>query len=268
MAHLQWRVLDPVTMKLGSPQDDVSERSATAAAPSQAASSEDAAAKAEREAQKKAEKKERERAKAAAKAEKYKAEKEAKKAETKAAEATGASPAPAAPEAPTVLDHDEGIQRIWQRLKQLGLAPIKDPIGDTEVERPTAHSTHNLLLKDTKTKQLFLVTMAQAVKAKMNDISALIGAKQVRMADPKATQQALSVHRPSCITALSLYNNTSTSVEWYVDEEVLAMDTLRICAGCNDPLDHSQHMIVDIKTADLLAMLAESGHIPKPITFQ
>ena len=55
-----------------------------------------------------------------------------------------------------------------------------------------------------------------------------------------------------CITCLSLfYDEADVPVQWVVDEQLLKTETWRVCAGCKDPLDHTQHNTTDISLDQL-----------------
>lgn len=70
-----------------------------------------------------------------------------------------------------------------------------------------------------------------------------------------------------CITALTLIKDPVGAVSWVLDEALAEDGNLTICAGCGDPLDHSQHQVVDIPHAQLLEMLGETGHNPMMAMF-
>ena len=66
-----------------------------------------------------------------------------------------------------------------------------------------------------------------------------------------------------CITPLCLYNNTLGDVTLAIEESLLSEESLTICAGCENPTDHSQHNVVKITPNQLLSLY--NG--PKHITF-
>ena len=43
-----------------------------------------------------------------------------------------------------------------------------------------------------------------------------------------------------CVTILALYNDTAAKVTPVIDKALMEMEALTICAGCDDPRDHSQ----------------------------
>jgi len=61
-----------------------------------------------------------------------------------------------------------------------------------------------------------------------------------------------------CITALTM-TAAGDKATLAIDESLLSLPTLLLCAGCNDPLDHSQHNVVELSPTALLELLAEAG---------
>ena len=64
-----------------------------------------------------------------------------------------------------------------------------------------------------------------------------------------------------------------TTALWQVeavwDSAITALPSLRICAGCADPKNHSQHNVVDITFADLLRIVKTGGRSdPKIVDIQ
>lgn len=62
-----------------------------------------------------------------------------------------------------------------------------------------------------------------------------------------------------CITALQLAIKPKEQVTVAIDESLLAEPTLVMCAGCCDPLDHSQHNVCSIPPKALLGLLEDTG---------
>ena len=154
-----------------------------------------------------------------------------------------------------VLAHVGKAFSAWRRenVDALGLA----------LDRPKGHGTHNLLLKDSKTKQLYLVCLAQWRHVDMKTIGDKLGAKNLRMAGPADIETAIClVH--GCITPLWLYNNPQASVQLVVDAELLKTPDkpLVVCVGCSDAKDHSQHRVVDVSIAQMLS-IAKEGQLGK-----
>jgi hypothetical protein len=70
-----------------------------------------------------------------------------------------------------------------------------------------------------------------------------------------------------CITPLTLIKDPVGTVSWVLDEALVEDGTLKICTGCGNPLDHSQHQVVDIPHTQLLEILSDSGHSPVMTSF-
>ena len=119
---------------------------------------------------------------------------------------------------------------------------------------------------DKKSKKLFLISHRQAAKANLKAISKEVGVKELRLAKPDDVAKCLKVTR-GCITALCLINADPATITYVLDSELETSGApLTICAGCNNPLDHTQHQVVRILPAQLAAILADAGHTPKIIT--
>ena len=108
---------------------------------------------------------------------------------------------------------------------------------------------------------MFLISHRQEIRADLKALTKKLKMKQLRMCNKR--KECFSSEK-GCITPLSLYNNTQGDVTFVVDKALLDMPSLRICAGCDDPRDHSQHRVIDITPAQLLALVKESGG-PEPI---
>ncbi|CAD7947350.1 unnamed protein product [Amoebophrya sp. A25] len=153
---------------------------------------------------------------------------------------------------------DEGL---WDAIHAVGCKVVPEPIGKANNEgRPIGHTTHNVFVKCKKTKQHFLVTTRQESKVDLKQIAAATGAKELRLASKDSCLELLGSSK-GCLTCLALWYNDAEktldkeSVSWVVEKELLDIGEWRICAGCEDPLDHKQHNIVDINQEDLAALL-------------
>ena len=138
----------------------------------------------------------------------------------------------------------------------------KDTVVDPAAKRPVGHSTHNLFVKDKKSGQLYLVTMRQSVTLNLKELAASLGCKEVRFATN--TAETFGIER-GCLTLLSLLNNPAGKVIPVVDSLLFTAPSLRVCCGCNDHLDHSQHNIVDISPDQIQTLL--KGTATPPIVF-
>lgn len=149
--------------------------------------------------------------------------------------------------------------RLCKRLEKVGVKPYKEIDPDLTVKKPVGHSTHNLFLKakvSKKEKYLVLVTVRQSAVVNLKELAKKMKVKSLRMASEK---DILCIER-GCITILSLYNDTSAQVVPVIDKSLLDEKSLRICIGCDDPLDHSQHNVVDIAPSEIMKLLEESNH--------
>ncbi|ETO26070.1 hypothetical protein RFI_11064 [Reticulomyxa filosa] len=146
----------------------------------------------------------------------------------------------------------------------------KDEVIDLKAERPIGHSTHNLLVKEKGKNACYLITHSQKVKCNLNVLRTKIKAKELRLANSDVVQQILGFNK-GCITALSLLNvsnNTDNNkLQWVLDRSLLDQKQLSICAGCLDPLDHSQHHVVDIAPNKLLELTNQCGFQPIFVDF-
>ena len=163
----------------------------------------------------------------------------------------------------SVLGVAQGPERVAAALAELALTPSREESPRTDVARPFGHSTHNLLVRDKKNKDaFFLVTLRQDRELNLSALAKLVGTKEVRFAAPEDTK-ALLGSTAGCITPLWLINDPEGKVQAVWDSAVLEGGKLRICAGCADPKDHTQHNVVDIAPADL-QRIAQSGTRPEP----
>ena len=178
----------------------------------------------------------------------------------------------------------------WQRdrKKQLdilscnGLTFRADTNVDPNAERPIGHSTHNLFLKDKKSNQRFLVTHHQSHRMDFKSMTKTLKKngykiKELRMDSHRNRKQNVKKYfgfDTGCITALSLLNmkgyDKESGVQWIVDSKLLEMtDTspITICSGCSDPMDHSQHHVVDIGSTKLVELVQSVGVEPVVVQF-
>lgn len=167
------------------------------------------------------------------------------------------------PQEPLKLTDAEAKERLWDYLKSIGCTPYKEDNVDLNAKRPVGHSTHNLFVKDKKSKGLYLISMRQGVQADLKKLAKGIeGVKEFRMSSGGKEQFCVE---SGCITLCSLYNNVQGTVTPVIDSGLLnSTEKLRICAGCSDALDHSQHNVVDITMKQLQELMKVSS-TPEPI---
>lgn len=181
------------------------------------------------------------------------------------AESTATETPPDPPAVALELSHENAQKRIWDRLAQSNVIPFKENDPDLSVKRPLGHSTHNLFVKDKKTKQLYMITMAQDTECDLKKLAKIIGCKELRFSSDRVKAFC---NEKGCLTLLSLYNNVQGSVIPVIEKKLFSNNdnVLRICAGCDDPNDHSQHNAVDVSVTVIKEMLQES-FTPEPIMF-
>ena len=83
---------------------------------------------------------------------------------------------------------------VLARLATAGLVVRGEPGARKDVERPIGHHTHNLLVKDKKSGDVFLVTHRQAAKANLADVAKKVGAKNLRLASADTVRSASSFY--------------------------------------------------------------------------
>mmetsp|Transcript_11275 Transcript_11275/g.13666 ORF Transcript_11275/g.13666 Transcript_11275/m.13666 type:complete len:391 (+) Transcript_11275:159-1331(+) len=163
--------------------------------------------------------------------------------------------------APLGLEQEEAQARLWKRLAEMDVIPYKEDNVNLETKRPDGHSTHNLLVKDKKSKQLFLVATRQSINVNLKSLSKQLKVKELRLA--RSSKECLCIDK-SCLSLLSLWNNSGAVVP-VIDSKLFdGENILRICSGCKDPLDHSQHNMVDVTPSMIKQILTESN-TPTPI---
>ncbi|KAH9257874.1 hypothetical protein BASA81_003893 [Batrachochytrium salamandrivorans] len=162
------------------------------------------------------------------------------------------------------LTHELARDRLWARLEKLGVAPPKrlevDPTATDQPARPAGHDTHNLLVKDSKTKKLYLVSMPQATQVDLKQLGEKLGGGAVRLAGPADVETAIALTK-GCITPMWLFNNVQGNVVPVFDAKLMAEPdrALVICAGCDSALDHTQHNVVHISINQILQLVNEGA---------
>eukprot|EP01084_Bolivina_argentea_P200300 342524_1 len=118
-------------------------------------------------------------------------------------------------------------------LKSNGYNYRADRDVDKNIERPIGHTTHNLFVKDKKSKQRFLITHHQSHKVNYKVLAKKLKqkgfkVKELRMDSPQNREDNLDKcfgFRKGCITSLSLFNikdyNKETGVQWIVDAKLM-----------------------------------------------
>ncbi len=172
--------------------------------------------------------------------------------------AAPSAPPAAAPAPALALSHEDARARLWARLAKAGVVPHKESNPDLTARKPVGHSSHNLFVKDKKSGQLIMISARQEADIDLKEVAKQCKVKEVRLT--QSSKEAFCQER-GCITLLSLYNNTQGDVLPAIDKKLLAMPSLKICAGCDDPLNHAQHNVVDVKPQLLLELLKETGHV-------
>ena len=113
-----------------------------------------------------------------------------------------------------------------------------------------------------------MVTTNSGRRVDLKQTTKLLGMKQLRMAGAKDLKATLGVER-GCVTALSVVNDSQCVVTSVVDAALLAEGAppLRMCTGCDDAQDHSQHVISQQDGASLVRFLENCGHAPVVLDF-
>jgi hypothetical protein len=79
-------------------------------------------------------------------------------------------------------------------LAEVGVAaPVGETGVDLQAERPVGHSTHNLFVKDKKSKKLFMICHRQSAKCDLKTLSKELGVKELRMARVSDPPPSLSL---------------------------------------------------------------------------
>jgi len=179
----------------------------------------------------------------------------AQPADPKAWLAAQLASAPAAA-APAVVAPVDGPP-LWSLLAAKGFAVRREtnPELNPPNNKPIGHHTHNLLVKDKKSKAAFMVSSPQACDVNLKEAAKQLGQKEFRL---HSDSQSVTGVEKGCITPLSMIA-AGDKATLAIDESLLELPLLLMCAGCSDPLDHSQHNVVEIPPAALLQQLAEAG---------
>lgn len=160
------------------------------------------------------------------------------------------------------LTHELAQDRLWARLEKLGVAkPKKLDLDQTGAQRPVGHDTHNLLVKDSKTKKLYLVTMEQSKQVDLKLLGEKLGCTgALRLAGPADVETAIALTK-GCITPMWLFNNVQNTVTPVFDSNLLAEPerALVICAGCDSATDHTQHNVIQITTTQILQLINDGA---------
>ena len=152
------------------------------------------------------------------------------------------------PETLEALMRDKGITFVTHRHPPLHTVEESKALRGS---LPGGH-TKNLFLKDKKGRH-FLLTMDEDVEVDLKTIHQRIGAQgRVSFGRADAMQDLLGV-QPGAVTLFGPLNDTGHAVTVFIDEALLAHEVI----NCH-PL--TNEATTAIAPADILALLAESGH--------
>ena len=117
----------------------------------------------------------------------------------------------------------------------------------------------NLLVKDSKKKNLFLIASRHDAVVSLNQLAKLVGAKELRFADQQTLQTALGV-QPGAVTPLALINDSAAhkAVQFVVDRCLYGDgdgDRINVHPMVNDAT-------VNLSVADFKRFLRATGHEP------
>jgi Ala-tRNA(Pro) deacylase len=160
------------------------------------------------------------------------------------------------------LTHEAARERVFNALKNIGVeAPKPEKVDDNDaatMERPKGHGTHNLLVKDKKTKQLYLICLRQDRHIDLKTLGDKIGAKELRLAGPADVQSAIA-STEGCVTPIWMVNNVQATITPVFDKALLdnASTPLVVCAGCKDAKNHKQHNVVSITTQQMIDLIKQ-----------
>ena len=164
--------------------------------------------------------------------------------------------------------HEEAHANLLKAVAAHGtIAQATEQNADTELE--VASWAKSLFVKDKKKKTLFMITAPGDRRVDLKQCTKLLGLKQLRMAGAKDLKAALGVER-GCVTAMSVVNDSACKVTSVLDAALLAdgAPPLRMCTGCEDATDHSQHVISQQDSASLVRFLEACGHTPVVLDFE
>jgi nucleoside-diphosphate kinase len=147
---------------------------------------------------------------------------------------------------------------------------IKFPVAmDPDVAIEAASWAKSLFLSGKigkKDKKFFMLTTRSFLKPDLKALAKAVGVKELRLASPKDTSAILHIEK-GCVTAMTTVMDKACKITSCIDEGLMEASHLRMCAGCHDALDHSQHNISICPTKILIQMLEESGHTPVMLDF-
>jgi hypothetical protein len=150
---------------------------------------------------------------------------------------------------------------VVDKLAELGLS--SDDVQAATMEEEIASWCTSLFVKCKKTKKHFMITSRPGVKVDLKKVAKQIGAKELRIAQDKAALGFTSDYT-GCLTAMSVLGDREGAVASVLDKQILDLgNDCRMCSGCDDFRDHTQHHISSVPPAMLLQMLEDSGHPPK-----
>lgn len=193
----------------------------------------------------------------------------AKKGKKSAKKKEGAGGAKASPDQPPRVNrvvtsfpssHQEAHDNLLSACRSLGTVQLETPQASS-IEEEVASWAKTLFLKDKKKKKLFMVTVpGNAASISLKDLSKALGVKELRMAGTKDMKAALGLEK-GCVTAMSVVNDVECRVTSVLDKRCIGK-SFRMCTGCDDPKDHTQHHISEQSTESLMAFLEACGHSP------
>jgi nucleoside-diphosphate kinase len=152
----------------------------------------------------------------------------------------------------------------------LTASSIKFPVPmDKDVTKEVASWAKSLFLSGKigkKEKKHFMLTTRSSVKPDLKALAKVVGVKELRLASPADVSSILHIEK-GCVTAMTSVMDKDCKVTCCLDEGLMEATNLRMCAGCNDALDHSQHNISLCPSAELRKLLEDSGHNPLMLDF-
>ena len=156
--------------------------------------------------------------------------------------------------------HEQAHQNLIAAVQKTTTIQEETKQADT-VELEVATWAKSLFLKDKKKKKLFMYTTpGDAPSISLKILSKAFGVKELRMAGAKDMKNALGCEK-GCVTAMSVVNDCECKVTSVLDVRLVGRQ-LRMCTGCSDALDHTQHHISEQNHDSLMLFLNECGHSP------
>lgn len=102
----------------------------------------------------------------------------------------------------------------------------------TKAAHVPGQQTKNLFLCDDKKRRFYLVTIPDEKRADLKHLRVFLGEKSLRFAPAEKLPELLGI-TPGSVSPLGLMNDASAQVKFFIDEDLLKLDTIYVHPNIN-----------------------------------